>query len=244
MIWSELWEMVKDRETWHAIVHGVQRVGHDWVTGWQQPSQETSLTTHLPKSSLQVKRELCQGMFYTGTLLGKSVLSKWYVPTHGKILRYAKYGKPKCLTKGKPEEMPHKNNSNCHEGWLSNSGTLPLSLPVCVSTCRVLFFLLKNYSLASLLSFFVEILFFKAEGPEPLSLTTGLMVRIWSFHHQDPIQSLSGNPSPISSHCSLRPPEIRVSCIAHRFFTKWNGENSLTIWVISNTVKYWASLMA
>ena len=26
---SKLQEMVKDREAWHAIVHGVARVGHD-----------------------------------------------------------------------------------------------------------------------------------------------------------------------------------------------------------------------
>ena len=28
---SKLWETVKDREVWHAIVHGVRRVRHDLV---------------------------------------------------------------------------------------------------------------------------------------------------------------------------------------------------------------------
>ena len=29
---SRLWELVMDRETCHAAVHGPQRVGHDWTT--------------------------------------------------------------------------------------------------------------------------------------------------------------------------------------------------------------------
>ena len=29
---SKLQEIVKDREAWHAIVHGVTRVGHNLVT--------------------------------------------------------------------------------------------------------------------------------------------------------------------------------------------------------------------
>ena len=32
---SKLPEMVKDREAWHAAVHGFQRVGHDWATEQQ-----------------------------------------------------------------------------------------------------------------------------------------------------------------------------------------------------------------
>ena len=37
---SKLWEIVKDREAWHAAVHRLQRVGHDLAI--QQQQQKTN----------------------------------------------------------------------------------------------------------------------------------------------------------------------------------------------------------
>jgi len=33
---SKHWEIVKDREAWCAVLHGSQKVGHDWVSEKQQ----------------------------------------------------------------------------------------------------------------------------------------------------------------------------------------------------------------
>ena len=33
---GKLQEMARGREAWHAVVHGSQRVGYDWVTEQQQ----------------------------------------------------------------------------------------------------------------------------------------------------------------------------------------------------------------
>ena len=42
---SKLWETVKDRETWHAAVRGLQRVRHDLETEQQQYDQKKCFTS-------------------------------------------------------------------------------------------------------------------------------------------------------------------------------------------------------
>ena len=42
---SKLREIVKDREAWHAAVHGSQRVGHDLATEQQHGLREKGLFT-------------------------------------------------------------------------------------------------------------------------------------------------------------------------------------------------------
>ena len=64
---------------------------------------------------------------------------------------------------------------------------------VSIHTYCTLFLLTNTYLqhlLVALPSVFVEILFCKDEGPGPLSLTTGPVVRIWCFHRSDPAQYL------------------------------------------------------
>ena len=80
--------------------------------------------------------------------------------------------------------------------WVRFNKILSLSLPVCLLTWTVLFFLLINTLLALLLPIFVEILFCKAEEPGSLFLTTGLVARMWCSHHRDPDSISAWKPKP------------------------------------------------
>ena len=93
-------------------------------------------------------------------------------------------GKARLVVKGNLEEMPPKSFSNYYYGR-----TLPLSLPVCLP--KHAFFLLINSLLVSLLSVLVGILFLQCQRARALSLTAGLVLRIWCSHHHD-LASVSG----------------------------------------------------
>ena len=114
----------------------------------------------------------------------------------------------KWLAKGNPETRPTKVAQVAAGGELS-----PLSLDpsVCVSTRDMLVFLLTSTLLALLLSIFVEVLSRRAEGPGLSSLPTDLGSELGALTAVAWPQSLPGNPSPASSHCRPRPPEISLT---------------------------------
>ena len=88
---------------------------------------------------------------------------------------------------GSPKETikkyPIKVTETALRMWLSNSRTHPQSVHVSVHTYCTLFLLINT--LLATTSCLVEIPFCKAEGSEPLSLTTGLVAKIWCFHCWD-----------------------------------------------------------
>ena len=184
----------------------------DWNSVWALPrphishsqSWQTSLTAHTQKSSLEVEGELCQEMFYPYAFLVESILAKRWVNAQGMSWDLpnmdCELGKSKWLAKGKQEERLHKVIQTAMSTWLSHSLSLSLSEPASVSIHMycTLFFLLINTLLASLLSIFVGILFCIAKGPRPLSLTTGVVARIWCFHCCDAASISGWEPKPHS----------------------------------------------
>ena len=130
-----------------------------------------------------------------------SILAKRRAGTHGRILRYTKHV-PGPWTRQIKMTGQRKTRRNGSCKWFKlprgcNSGTVPLSLPLCLSVQTVVFFL-KNALFASLLSTLVEILFCRAEGAGPSSLTTSPVARIWCFHHHNSVSISGWEPKPCS----------------------------------------------
>ena len=105
------------------------------------PSQETSPTTHTWKRLLGDQRGfMSRDIPYSDAFSLKSILTKSCVCTRWRILRYTKHG---LWTRQIKMMGQRKSGGSAPHKWFklprrSNSGTIPLSPPMCFSTCTVL----------------------------------------------------------------------------------------------------------
>ena len=129
----------------------------EWQDNWERrlgPAQTPyyyclffksgNLPDHRQKGSLEVKGLWCEEMLYPEASLVESFWVKRFECTHARSLRYTKYG---LWTKANQNDWPKKNHKKrpiediqIAIGFHSEI----LSLPVCLSTHTILFFLSQN----------------------------------------------------------------------------------------------------
>ena len=123
---------------------------------------------------------------YTYSSWLKSNLAKRCVCTHERSWDIpnmnSEPGKSKWLAKGNSEEMPHKSNSNYRRLQLSNSDTVSEFAHLSIHTCCTLFFLWINIFICFPIFYLCGNSFLQTQRARPLSLTRGLVVRIWCSH--------------------------------------------------------------
>ena len=91
------------------------------------------------------------------------------------------------IVQGKPREMPHKSDLNCQEVWLHDS---PQSL-LCAYRMYCILSPLNKYFTSFTVFHLCGNSFPQSWMARALSLTTGLVARIWCSYHRDP-DTISG----------------------------------------------------
>ena len=148
------------------------------------------------KGLLEAKGELGQGMFYPDAFAVKSILT-WEDRELYQI-RTVNQANQNDWSRETRKKYPIKVIRIATRMRPRNSPSGSAHVHIWPHTLYS-FFLLRNTLLASVLSVLVKILICKAEGPGPLSLTTGLVARIWCFYRRD-LASISGwEPKPRST---------------------------------------------
>ena len=134
-------------------------------------SQETSRLHMCRKGSLEVEGQSCQGMFYPQAFAVESIMAEMCEQTWEEPEIY----QTQTVDQANHNDWTKETGKNCSievihtttRVWLSNSGTHPLSLPMCLSTCTVLFPPNKH-----LLHYFPSLWKFFSSKPEARALVT------------------------------------------------------------------------
>ena len=124
---------------------------------------------------------------------------------HGKILRYTQ-----TQNQANRNDWPKEIWKQCPIKVIQTTTRvlLSLSLPVCLSAHTGLFFLLTNTGFT--IFHLCANSFLQSQRARALSLTSGLVTRIWCSHCHNPNLSLARNQSPASSCCRPRALEIKT----------------------------------
>ena len=59
---NKSWEVVKDREAWHAVVHRVLKVRHDWMTEQQEEPIQWKINQQLKKEKKRTSNNKAQNL--------------------------------------------------------------------------------------------------------------------------------------------------------------------------------------
>ena len=191
------------------------------------------LTTHAQKGSLEVKTGVMpSGQIYPQASLVESILAKRYTRTHGKILRYTRYG---LWTRQIKMIGPRKPRRNAPYKWFKlPRGRDSLWAHLCVYPLVLYSFLLINTLLVSLLSVFLGILFLQSRRARTLSLTPGLVAGIRRSHCRDPTlitgQELKPCFKPLQAEVTRDQSYIRKEEIWHSREIESNSLFSFNFW--------------
>ena len=76
---SKLWEIVKNREAWHAAVHGVSKSQHNLAPEQQHEEEEKSEENICSDRSAKIRTENCPLVLEILEVAGKNLIDMFFL---------------------------------------------------------------------------------------------------------------------------------------------------------------------